>query len=77
MTSYTDNVLDGLIEKGIDTVKGARGMSKIRRDLIETKLADIIINTNIPKGSLFEIDYKDDQFVLNTIKPAKKIKTIS
>ena len=71
MASYTDDVIEGLIFKGIDTIKGARGLSKVRRDLIETPLADILINSNIPRGSIFEIGYIDDSFTLKTIKPRK------
>ena len=71
MASYTDDVIEGLIFKGIDTIKGARGLSKVRRDLIETPLADILINSNVPRGSIFEIGYIDDIFTLKTIKPRK------
>ena len=77
MTSYTDEVIDGLIEKGVDTVKGARGISKVRRDLIENKLADVLLTSILPKGSLFEIDYKNEDFILKVIKPRKKAETIA
>ena len=73
--TYTDSVVEALIEKGIDTVKGARGLSQIRREGIEDKLADIIISTVIPRGTLFEIDYEED-FDINLIKPAKTLKVI-
>lgn len=71
MANYTDEVIEGLIFKGIDTIKGARGLAKIRRDLIETPLADILIGSNIPRGSIFEIDYSNEIFTLKTIKPRK------
>ena len=71
--AYTDNVIDGLIKLGIDTIKGARGISQIRRDAIETPLANTIVKSNIPKGTIFYVDYKDDSFIFNLEKPLKKI----
>jgi ATP-dependent Clp protease ATP-binding subunit ClpA len=65
-------VIEALMENGIDSVRGARGLSKARRDLIETPLADILIDSNIPRGSLFEIGFSDNKFTLKTTKPQKK-----
>jgi ATP-dependent Clp protease ATP-binding subunit ClpA len=73
--TYTDSVVEALIEKGIDSVKGARGLSQIRREGIEDKLADIIISSVVPRGTLFEIDYQED-FDINLIKPAKTLKIV-
>lgn len=70
--NYTDEVIEALMENGIDSVRGARGLSKARRDLIETPLADILIDSNIPRGSLFEIGFSNNKFTLKTTKPQKK-----
>lgn len=75
MMNYTDSVVSGLIEKGIDTIRGARGLSKVRRDYIENELAEILITSPVPRGSIFEIDYNEGNFSLNLIKPSKKAKT--
>jgi len=69
---YTDNVIEGLIKLGIDTIKGARGISQIRRDSIETRLAETIVQTSIPKGTIFHIDYIDDDFSFDITKPVRK-----
>ena len=69
---YTDNVIEGLIKLGIDTVKGARGISQIRRDNIETRLAQTIVGSSIPKGTIFHIDYIDDDFSFDVTKPIRK-----
>jgi len=69
---YTDNVIDGLIYHGIDTIKGARGISQVRRDTIETPIAKTIVYSSVPKGTIFHIDYVDDNFVFNIQKPIKK-----
>jgi ATP-dependent Clp protease ATP-binding subunit ClpA len=71
---YTDNVIDGLIDLGIDSVKGARGIAQIRRDLIETRLAKAIVKSSIPKGTIFHIDYLNDNFIFDFEKPVKKSK---
>jgi ATP-dependent Clp protease ATP-binding subunit ClpA len=71
---YTDNAIDALISKGIDTVKGARAIAQVRRDTIETPMAKLIVNTHIPKGTIFNIDYFDDDFVFELTKPVKSKK---
>lgn len=72
---YNQNVINGLIDRGIDTVKGARGLAQVRRDKIETSLAKTIVNTSVPKGTTFTLDYLDDNFHFTVIRPAKKVKT--
>jgi ATP-dependent Clp protease ATP-binding subunit ClpA len=68
---YTDAVLDAMIEKGVDTVKGARGISQTRRDIIEDPVADIILKSPPPRGTIFHIGY-DETITLNLNKPNKK-----
>ena len=73
-TEYNSNVINALIEKGIDSVKGARGLAQIRRDQIETNISKMIVQSNIPKGTIFNIDYENNNFTFSLKKPAKKIK---
>lgn len=73
---YTQSVINALIEKGIDSIKGARGLSQIRREEIETKLAKAIISSHVPKNSIFYIDYNNDLFTLKISKPARKLKVV-
>ena len=73
--SYTDRVISGLIDLGIDTVKGARGISQIRRDVIETPIAKTIVYSNLPKGTIFHIDYLNDNFVFDFQKPIRRSKS--
>jgi ATP-dependent Clp protease ATP-binding subunit ClpC len=76
--NYNDSVIGALITKGIDTVKGARGLSQVRREQMEDKLADILIKSLPPRGTLFEISYKDkeDDFIFTIKKPEKQAKII-
>ena len=69
---YNHSVIDGLIDKGIDSVKGARGLSQIRREQIESPLADSIINACIPRGSIFNLYYENNIFKFDIKKPVKK-----
>jgi ATP-dependent Clp protease ATP-binding subunit ClpA len=75
--NYTDNVIDALLDKGVDSVKGARGLAQIRREKMEDQLADILIKSAPPRGTVFEISYasENDNFVF-TLKKPSKIKTI-
>jgi len=73
---YTQDVIDGLINKGIDSIKGARGLAQIRREQIESPIADSIINTLIPRGSVFEMTFEDDKFNFNVKKPKKKTSSL-
>jgi len=69
---YNDNVIEALISEGIDSIKGARGLAQVRRDRIESQIAESLIDNFVPRGTIFEIDYEDDIFKFNFIKPAKK-----
>jgi ATP-dependent Clp protease ATP-binding subunit ClpC len=74
MIEYNQQVIDGLIDKGIDTIKGARGLSQIRRENLETKIAKYIVHSSVPKGSVFIFNYENDDFTLKISKPARKLK---
>jgi len=70
--NYTDSVIDALLERGVDSVKGARGLSQVRREKMENELANILINTVPPRGSIFEISYTpEDSFIFTLKKPSK------
>jgi ATP-dependent Clp protease ATP-binding subunit ClpA len=69
---YSQDVIDNLIERGIDSVKGARGLSQIRREQIESPIADSIINEPIPRGSIFELYFEDEIFKFSVKKPKKQ-----
>jgi len=64
--TYNDNVIDGLIQNGVDNIQGARGLSQVRRDKIEDNLADILISKRFAKGTVFHINYADNEFIIET-----------
>lgn len=71
---YDDSVLDALIEVGVDTIYGARGMAQVRRDQIETMLADQLLGMKTTRGSVFELSHADG-FHLIVRAPKKNTKT--
>lgn len=62
---WNDDVLNLLTKKSGIAIEGARGMAKVRRELIETPLADLILKTKHHKGTIFSITVENDEFVLN------------
>ena len=70
--SYDESALEGIVELGVDSVKGARGISGVRRERIEDLLADVIISTKIPRGTLLQMTYVDGNFNIEVSKPIKK-----
>jgi len=69
---WDERVLDLLIDLGVDSVRGARGMANVRRDRIETMLADKMIETKIIRGTIIELSVSDDDFAISIITPKKK-----
>jgi len=69
---YTDSVLSFLINNGVDSIKGARGLAQIRREKIEDPLAKFIVEKATPRGSIFDLDCKDNLIKTTIIKPNKK-----
>jgi len=59
---FDDSAIDGLVAHGVDTLHGARGMSKVRRNEIESAMADMIINLNLKKGTKFSVTYENAEF---------------
>lgn len=72
-----EGVVGNLIELGVDNVKGARGMAQVRRDLIEDQLADILLDTRCPRGTIFELVTIKDSFGVNVRRPSTRKKTPS
>jgi len=72
---YDDSAIEALINQGVDTIRGARGMSQIRREKIEDMLADLILSTKCPRGTIFELSHREDEFEINVKRPMKVTKT--
>ena len=62
-----ETVLKGLVDKGVNTIFGARGMSRVRRDEIEDPIAELIISKSPKRGTIFEISYFNNNFIINIL----------
>ena len=69
-------IIEALIEKGIDSIKGARGLSQVRREGIENLIADTLISSPMPKGTTFHIGFENNSFKFEIEKPQKKLDVI-
>ncbi len=67
--TYEDSVVDAMIIDGVDNVKGARGLSQIRRDRIENILASSLMDKSHPKGTVFRLDHTIDGYTVNVGPP--------
>jgi ATP-dependent Clp protease ATP-binding subunit ClpA len=72
-TYFDQTVVEGLVTQGVDTIQGARGMAKVRRNKIENVMADLILGYNLKKGAKFEVSY-DEEFIINIAMPKQKKK---
>ena len=69
-----DHVNTALCQKTKNEMK--RGISQVRRDTIETPIAKTIVYSAVPKGTIFHIDYVNQNFVFDIQKPIKKSKEV-
>lgn len=71
---WDESVLDLLVNKGVDSIRGARGMSHVRREKIENLLADRMISSKIVRGTIIELSASNDDFDIEVIAPKPKRK---
>ena len=63
--SWDEESLQLLSDLSGISIEGARGMSRVRRDKIENPLADLLLNTKHPKGTIFNITVQNENFVIS------------
>lgn len=75
---YDDASLQEMVDRGINSVEGARGLSKIRRDIIEDKISDVLLsNLRMPRGTIINVGIDDDsKFIVTYKKPERKKNTV-
>lgn len=62
--AWDEDALELLSQLSGASIEGARGMSRVRRDKLENTLADLLINTKHPKGTIFNITVNNADFVI-------------
>lgn len=70
---WDERVLDLLIDKGVDSIRGARGMSQVRREKIENLLADKMMASRVVRGTIIELTVVDDDYVVSIVTPEKNV----
>ena len=74
--TYEDAVVEAMISEGVDNVKGARGLSQIRRDRIENLLANSLMKKRYLKGTVFKLDFNADEYELKIQSPITKVSRV-
>ena len=74
--TYEDSVVEAMINEGVDNIKGARGLSQVRRDRIENLLADSLMQKRHLKGTVFKLDFDSDEYQLKVQSPVTKISRV-
>lgn len=72
--SWDDAVLDALVAEGVNPIQGARRLGRVRRDVIETKLANLVVNGRFPRGTLFQVVYDgdlEDKYTITPFRPRR------
>ena len=65
--SYTDNLIEYLIQKGFDEKFGARPLRRLIEREVEDKIADKFISGEITENSAFEVGYRDEQVIIGAM----------
>lgn len=70
---YGDEVLERMVEEGVNPVEGVRGLSKVRRDHIEDRVADkLMASSRWPRGTAVTIYLDGTDFDVAVKRPVKK-----
>ena len=70
--TYEDAVVEAMISDGVDSTKGARGLSQVRRDKIENLLATSMMSKRHAKGTVFKLDFNADEYQIKVQSPTIK-----
>lgn len=73
-SSYTNKLINFLVEEGYDKVFGARPLKRTITKLIEDKVADEYLEGNIKSGDEISVDVKYKKIQINKVKRNKKSK---
>lgn len=72
---WDNSVVNMMVNTGVDTISNARGISGVRRNIIEDLLADKILSSSVIRGSVLELTSNDaETLICDVITPVKKLK---
>ena len=62
--SFTDNLVEYLIENGFDEKFGARPLRRLIEREVEDKIADLFISGELLSGETFTADYQNNEVTI-------------
>jgi len=70
--NYSESVAEHMVDQGVNSIEGARGLARIRRDVIEDKVSDSLLEySRWPRGTVVTIAW-DEDFQVTTKRPTKE-----
>ena len=72
--TYSNKLINFLVDEGYDKVFGARPLQRTITKLIEDKIADEFLEGNIKKGDEISLDVKYKKIEIKKVKKTKKAK---
>lgn len=72
----SDKALNWLAARGFDPVYGARPLKRVIQTELQNKLAEMILQGDIPDGSAVHVDEKNDALAINVQTAEKFIKAV-
>lgn len=72
---YDEDAIDAMVRSCNASVQGARHLAQIRRDEVENKIADTILSSRFPRGTIFTLTWHD-QYEISVHRPTRKRKIV-
>jgi len=73
--NYDESVIKGMIKEGVNPVEGARGLERVRRESIENVVSDKLLSSRWPRGTIFYLAWKDNEYIVEGKRPPRKKQT--
>lgn len=71
--NYADSVLDLLAGDSLDPVEGARVITRLRRDLVEDRISDVLLERGkMPNGTNIDLACEGGQLIVEIRRPHKE-----
>lgn len=74
--SYSDSLIDHMTIAGFSPLEGARGMRRLRTNLLEDRIADELLSNSKLRGSVVSLAWEDGQLTLELKTPTKRTRKI-
>lgn len=69
--AFDSEVISAMVTDGMNSIQGARRLAQIRRETIEDMLADRLLESRYPRGTIFQLTRNSDDYVLTAQRPKR------